>query len=80
MVSHWAVVGLGNGRVGSFQSKKNDWGTDQYRPRNSWERVEMAHLRDVGDDVLAKSSSGGVSGGGEQRNEGEEGKRRHWDT
>ena len=25
ILSHWAVVGFGSGRVGSFQSKKNDW-------------------------------------------------------
>ena len=25
MVLHWAVVGLGNGAFGSFQSKKKDW-------------------------------------------------------
>lgn len=23
--SHWAVVGIGSGRVGSSQLKKNDW-------------------------------------------------------
>lgn len=78
MVSHWAVVGFGSGTVGSFQSKKNDWELDQHRPWNRHEGVEPEYLRDVGNDVLAKT--GTLGGSDEQGSNGEEGKRWHCDT
>jgi hypothetical protein len=79
MVSHWAVVGFGSSMSGSFQSKKNDWETDQYRHGIDMRGVKLAYLGDEGDDVLAGGTSD-LHSGDEQRNKGEEGKRWHCNT
>ena len=71
MDPHWGVVGFGNGTPGSFQSKKNDWEGNQYRPRNGHEGADLAYLRDVRDDVVAILGNGGLSGGNEQRSKEE---------